>query len=341
MMSPEELFEKLINNEITREEFESLLEGLDDEHIRSRYDEYLEAKFMEELDAHFIESDNELPEDDNESLEPELKIKPSEKRREEKSKRTYPIAAVILVFIGVTFGILFMIVQFQPVEDDQANYLNGEDQILTKYTPNRRMFRMRLDDGSLVHLNAVSSISYPQKFMEDKREVEISGEAYFDIERDESRPFNIKVKDYSVQVLGTSFNIKAYEDEDNFSVTVESGTVRVVLDIADIEPVILTKDKKLIYSPETGEAKIISVKAEEELSWRKGILHFDSTPMAEVEKMLERWYGYDVVIEDEEIYELRIGGDHHNESIKSVMESIKYMTRTQYLIKDNSIIIKN
>ena len=199
---------------------------------------------------------------------------------------------------------------------------------------------MRLDDGSFVHMNAVSTISYPQQFEPSKREIEISGEAYFDISRDENRPFSIKVRNYEVTVLGTSFNIAAYPDEEYFSVSVESGSVQVNLN-SDMDPVVLTKDQKLIYSSDTGKLKIETVNAEDELSWRRGILRFDATPMAQVEKMLERWYGVDIVIADASIYNKTLSGVHQNENLKSVIEALTFATGTKYQISDNSIIIKN
>ncbi len=340
-MNPEELFGKLINNQITREEFELLLDGLDDERIRARYDKYLEEKFMEELDSHLIESTDEPLDETRDVLNPDLKLVRRKQTKRKYSFLSYPKAAVILGFIGVAISAFYVITQNQKVEQNRYSDNGVKEQIITKRTPSRKMFRTRLQDGSFVHLNAASSISYPQKFSNNQREVEISGEAYFDIERDETRPFNIKVKDYTVQVLGTSFNIKAYQEEDDFSVTVESGKVRVVLNNEEINPVVLTSNQKLIYSRESDEMKIISVNAEDELSWRKGILRFNSTTMAEVEKMLERWYGVEIIIDNDSIYEKEITGVHQNENLKSVLESLTFATKTKYLIKDNSIIIKN
>jgi len=335
MINPEELFEKLMNNEISREEFDKLLDGLDDETVRAKYDRFLHEKFMEEMEHHFG-----YVHEGNDSTDKTKKVK-EHKEKKSKGNRQYPIAAVILAFIGITFSILFILNEINNNRDLKVANQEDINELITKTTPNRRMFRMRLQDGSLVHLNAVSKISYPQEFTDEKREVEILGEAYFDIERDEARPFNISVKDYSVKVLGTSFNIQAYEDEQDFSVTVESGTVKVISNSDDFEDQILKKNQKLIFSPETNSTKIEVVDSEKELSWRKGILRFDSTPMAKVEKMLERWYGYDIIIEDEEIYENRLNGEHKNKNIKSVLESVTFATGTNYQIEDNSIIIKN
>lgn len=341
MNTPEELFEKLVNDEITREEFETLLKGLDDTEIQAKYDKYLESKFEEELTLHF----NDLEEKpDFLTKRPGFNAHRDEKQNApEKTRKRFhlSIAAALLILVGLAFSTLFIISQFDL--NNKALQANKDvvPQVLTKSTPNKRMFRMRLEDGSFVHLNAVSSISYPQKFDKKNREIEILGEAYFDIERDEARPFKIKVKDYTVQVLGTSFNIKAYDDEEDFSVTVESGTVSVQLNQDDLAPMILTKGQKLVFNPETEEIQVVSVDAEDELSWRKGILRFEATPMAQVEKTLERWYGIELIIEDKNIYKKTLSGIHQNENLKSVIESITFATGTKYLIKDNSIIIKN
>lgn len=340
MIESEDLLEKLMNDEITREEFEVFLEGLDDTEIQAKYVKYLQLKFEEHLETHHT-SLEEKP--DFFTDHPLLHARKPEKQHVpvKTRKRFRPsIAAALLMLVGLAFSTLFFISQFDG--NNKALEANKDvgPQILTKTTPNKRMFRMRLQDGSFVHLNAVSSISYPRKFDEKSREIEILGEAYFSVERDEKRPFNIKVKDHTVRVLGTSFSIKSYDEED-FSVTVESGTVSVELNQDDLTPVVLTKGEKLVFNPETEDIQVLTVNSEDELSWRKGILRFDATPMTEVEKILERWYGIDLIIEDRDIYKKTLSGIHQNENLKSVIESLTFATGTKYLIKDNSIIIKN
>lgn len=339
-MNPEELFEKLIKNKISREEFEQLIEGLDHEDILARYEIYLQAQFEKEIDKHFNEK-----EDEKEFTSSKLKVsKPysPKKTKKKNSRGRYPIAAVIVIFIGLLFSILFIISQRDP--NPQHTYVAKtkiNPELITKSTPNGRKFRMTLDDGSFVHMNSASNIIYPNKFDEENREIEISGEAYFDIQRDESRPFKIKVKDYSVEVLGTSFNIQAYEDEVDFAVTVESGTVKVQLDPDGLNTAILEKGQKLVFNPETNLTEIVEAKTEDELSWREGILKFNSTPMSKVEKVLERWYGVNVVIEGKDLSNRSITGTHKNKNIKSVIEALTFATNSKYTIENNSIIIKN
>ncbi len=339
-MNPEQLLEKLINNQITREEFEQMLEGLDDEGVLARYEIYLQAQFEKEIDKHFSQE-----KDETEVKESNLKVtkKFTQKKNTttgRKGIRNFPIAAVLVLFVGLVFSILFIVSQSDSVsETKQIASSTITPEIITKSTPRGRKFRMNFDDGSFIHMNSVSSITYPNKFDEDHREIEVKGEAYFNIKRDESRPFKIKVKDYYVEVIGTSFNIQAYEDEDDFSVTVESGTVKVILDREGNNTAILEKDQKLIFNPETNVTEIIDVESALELSWRKGILHFNSTPLAKVEKIIERWYGINLVIRNTDLYNKSFTGTHHNENIRSVIEALTYATGSTYTIKNNSIII--
>ncbi|MCG8309080.1 MAG: FecR domain-containing protein [Cytophagales bacterium] len=337
-MNPEELFEKLINNKISKDEFERLLGGLDDEDTLARYEIYLRQEFEKGVEEYHSGE----PED-NAAVHKKLKVTKTYKpgKKQKRQRRNYPIAAVFVLFIGLLFSVLFIISQTKHAADNsQTSKATLIPETISKSTPNGRKFRMTLDDGSFVHLNSASNITYPNKFTEASRDIEVTGEAYFDVQRDENRPFNIKVKDYSVQVLGTSFNIKAYEDEEDFSVTVESGKVKVVLDTEGANTAILEQDQKLIFNPTTNLTEITEVKSTDELSWRAGTLYFDSTPMSKVERIIERWYGVEVKIIGKELRNMPVSGRHKNKNLKAVLEAITFLSRSNYTVKDNSIIIK-
>ena len=338
-MNPEELFEKLMNNKISKEEFERLLDGLEDEDLLARYEVYLRSQFEKEVEKHFEEMESET-DDKPANLTITKGISP--KSKDKKNKRDFPLAAIFVIFVGLAFSILFILSQSQiSVTKPAIASATILPEVISKTTPKGRKFRMTLDDGSFVHMNAASSITYPNKFGTENRDIEIVGEVYFDITRDESRSFNIKVKDYTVKVLGTSFNVQAYEDEDDFSVTVESGSVKVDLDESGMNSFVLETNQKLIYNPLTNVTEVIEVNTSYDLSWRSGILRFDSTPMSQVAKMLERWYGVDIVIESANLRNKKFTGVHKNENIKSVIQALTYATRSAHKIKDNSIIIKN
>lgn len=339
-MNPEKLFERLIKNQISRAEFERLLDGLDDEDISARYEMFMQTQFENEIEKHFAQK-----EASTEEIKSELRITKnynSKKKdtRGAKKKRNFPLAAAVVLFVGLAFSVLFIMSQFESGQvENTVTKATFTPQNITKSTPKGRKFRMNLNDGSFVHMNSVSTIIYPNRFADNNREIEIQGEAYFDIHRDENRPFIIKVKEYSVEVLGTSFNIEAYEDEDDFSVTVESGTVKVNLGNKGEGSTILEKGQKLVYNPITNVTEIFDVKSDVAISWRQGILRFDSTPLGKVEKTIERWYGIDLVINNSDLYKKTITGTHLNENLKSVIETLTFATGSEYKVRNNSIVI--
>ena len=338
-MNAEDLFEKLIKNKISREEFECLLEGLEDEDIKARYEVYLQSEFERAVQKHLEK--NSKDDSDFESKMTVSKSISKIKKKNKGSSNKYPLAAIIVIFIGFLFSILFVVSQYNISRSEKiVDKTTVSPQLINKVTPKGRKFRLTFEDGSFVHMNSVSSITYPNSFQDDSRNIEMEGEVYFNIERDENRPFHIKVKDHEVQVLGTSFNIQAYEDEEDFSVTVESGKVKVILDKEGTNSAVLEKNQKLIFNPVTNVTEIIDAESSKELSWRKGILHFDATPFSKVEKTLERWYGVNVILEGDGLKHKSFSGTHKNKNIKSVIEALTFATKTTYYVKDNSIIIK-
>lgn len=337
-MNPEELFEKLMQNKITQEEFEKLLEGFEDEEILARYETFLQEQFEKEVEAHFSKEEKE------EAKEAPMKVikkykRDDKEKNQRKGNRDFPIAAVLIFFIGLVFSVMFIISQMdQSSGTAQNNLAEITPDMISKSTPKGRRFKMSLQDGSFVHMNSASKITYPNIFDGDSREIEMEGELYFDIAHDKERPFRINVKGYQIEVLGTSFGVTAYEGEDDFEVVVESGKVKVILDEGE-NSTILEKDQKLIFNPKTNLTEIVEVMSGSDLKWRKGILSFDSTPMKKVERMVENWYGIDLVIANPSIYKKSFNGDHHNESLKSVLEVIKTVTGAEYVVEGKSIIL--
>jgi transmembrane sensor len=332
--SPEEILDKLLKNRITREEFEALLAGLDSPETSEQYEIYLQQKFEEELDRHFGQ----------ENPATELTVTKGSKKKKalfRGNKNIYSIAAVFVLFAGVLFATLFFVSQY-TMGNNPIAISSSKSATITKSTPNGRMFRMNLDDGSYVQMNAASSITYPNYFEAGKREISMEGEAYFNIARDEQRPFKIHVHDFEIEVLGTSFNVQSFSDDEDFAVTVESGTVRVQLNNLNHESVILEKGQKLVVNTKESLTEIVEVDPQLELSWRTGVLRFDGTPLPKVARMLERWYGIEVELKDvAKLSKLTLTGLHKNENLKSVVQAITFATGTQYEIKDNSLIIKN
>ncbi|HEY4287990.1 MAG TPA: FecR domain-containing protein [Puia sp.] len=162
----------------------------------------------------------------------------------------------------------------------------------TLTTPRSGQYRLALPDGSQVWLNNVSSLRYPTSFFGKDRTVELTGEAYFEITKDATRPFFVKVKDQVIEVLGTSFNIMAYPEEGSTQTTILTGMVRVKAGGASVE---LRPDEQAQLS-EAGNLKVLkNVPSHDIVSWKDGFFYFGRASFAAVMRQLARWYNVGVI----------------------------------------------
>lgn len=158
-------------------------------------------------------------------------------------------------------------------------------------TPRSGQYQLILPDGSKVWLNNVSSLRYPTSFVGDKRIVELTGEAYFEIAKDPSKPFLVQTKEETVEVLGTSFNIMAYEDEGNIRTTLLNGAVRVKAGNASV---LLKPDEQAKFNSTEGMKVLKDVPSQDIVSWKNGFFYFGRASLKEVMRQLARWYDVDV-----------------------------------------------
>ncbi|HEY6504480.1 MAG TPA: FecR domain-containing protein [Chitinophagaceae bacterium] len=164
-------------------------------------------------------------------------------------------------------------------------------------TPRGGQYQLTLSDGSRVWLNAASSLHFPVVFTGTERLVEVTGEAYFEVAKNASMPFKVKIADKAeVEVLGTHFNINAYSDEPTINTTLLEGKVKVTG--------LIRRDSRIISPGEQAQLKsdgeIITDKlanAEQFIAWKNGTFNFDSADLEMVLRQLARWYDVDIVFE--------------------------------------------
>ncbi len=159
-------------------------------------------------------------------------------------------------------------------------------------TPKGRQYKLELSDGSMVWLNASSSITYPSVFTGKERRVKVTGEAYFEIAHNSKMPFVAEKGSVSVLVLGTHFNFNSYEDETSVNVTLLEGTVNVRdgMDNALIKPGQQAQVKA------NNKIRLISnVDVEQVVAWKNGLFHFEKSDIQIVMRQLARWYDVEVV----------------------------------------------
>lgn len=222
--------------------------------------------------------------------------------------------------------------------------------------------KIQLPDGTEVWLNADSKITYNENFQGDIREVQLSGEAFFDVVRDEQRPFIIHTDVIDVKVLGTAFNVRSYANEKNTETSLIRGSVEISLRSSPDKKFTLKPNDKLIVRNE--EAKVVAKKtaAEEkedkpilltwdkinyeksdstvkEILWVKNKLSFDGEPMEEIALKIERWYDVKVNI-DERIKKVDYTGTFEGESLQQVMEALQFSGKFQYSINKKEVTIR-
>ncbi|AWV97058.1 FecR family protein [Arcticibacterium luteifluviistationis] len=322
------LIKDYILNRITRQELIQFLDGFNEEEIQEQYEIVLRSYF------------DELMASAGESLETE--DSKSKAREITRGKLFYGILRVTYMYklaasVAILLG-LFWVGQ-QWFKEDSGKAALAEVTYKNDFVPKGAKRDVLLKDGTLVKLNSDSKLSYPEEFDKEARNVKLTGEAFFDVERDESRPFTINTSAFDIRVLGTSFNVEVHEAGQKAAVSVKTGKVRISL-LQSEEVYELTKNKKLILDLSTGDVTLQDTDVDLALKWTKGILYFNKTPFTEVEKSLERWYNIDIDIKDNSLNNKKLSGQHSNETLEEVLETLAYLLEFKYEIDGDKVTIK-
>lgn len=176
---------------------------------------------------------------------------------------------------------------------DAAVYYN------TISTPKGRQFHLTLPDGTVVWLNAASSLRYPTFFTGKDRKVEMTGEAYFEVAKNKGMPFKVEVKNKAeVEVLGTHFDINAYANETSINTTLMEGSIQVSATSSGNPVTIKPGQQAQITHVRSGEIEVIdNPDVEKIMAWKNGLFNFSDASLEEVMRQLERWYDIEVVYE--------------------------------------------
>jgi len=224
---------------------------------------------------------------------------------------------------------------------------------------------IQLPDGTMAWLNADSKLVYDENFRGDFREVYLEGEAYFDVVKDKTKPFIIHTKTIDIRVLGTAFNVRAYETEKNTETSLFRGSVEVTLHNSPEKKIVLKPNEKLMVNNKsllfttrkddkgknhTASSADITVgkvhfEAKDSSAWEtlwiKNKLVFDEESLEEVAQKIERWYDVKVAINgDEDLKQTAYSGIFENENLLQVMEALKITGNFKYTINKDIVIIR-
>jgi transmembrane sensor len=204
--------------------------------------------------------------------------------------------------------------------------------------PRGGQFQVVLPDGSKVFLNAASSLTYPTAFTGSSRNVELTGEAYFEVAKNKAMPFIVKSNGINVQVLGTHFDISAYQDDQMISTTLLEGSVRLNKGTATA---LLIPGQQGIITKESDAFIVQQANIEQVMAWTNGYFVFKDYNIKEVMKIVSRWYDIDVEYQGN-VQAKKFGGT--TSRYKDIRELLNYMKITggiNYKIEGRRVILMN
>jgi ferric-dicitrate binding protein FerR (iron transport regulator) len=204
----------------------------------------------------------------------------------------------------------------------------------TLVTPRGRQFQIVLPDGTKVWLNAASSIRYPTAFTGNERNVEITGEAYFEVAHNKDKPFHVKSSKQVVEVLGTHFNIMAYDDEPAVKTTLLEGKVRVQSG-ASTSAILQPGEQATV----TNQIKVAPVKTAVAVAWKNGEFMFRNEPLENIMRSVARWYDVDIVYNADVARKEVWGSITRYGNVSDVLEMIALTGVAHFRVEGRTIIV--
>lgn len=314
------LYMRYIAHLASREEAEELLlllEGMDADVIEVLSHTYPVHYFQEEA----------LPLPDDRAVLQNILLKTAdeqERRGRRKIRRLFPGSwwRVAAVFMLVVCTLCTYFIYRLPAKEKATGYSRYK-----KTTVPDRYFL--LPDGSKAIVRTGSRLSYPEKFAEGVRTVQLSGEAYFDIKPDKSHPFVVQTGSLRTTVLGTTFTIQAYQGQKQITVTVTSGKVKVT-DRSKVVAV-LTRNQQVVYHLNTAVAKQSVVAADTVAAWLQNALHFTAQPFSEIAAQLEERYHVRIQFETPTVAAYKVSAMlNGTETLDAVLSALCAVTGAEY-----------
>lgn len=316
-----------LDGELCGSELEKLLEWIEKSDENARY--YTEVKDLWEASLFNI---SEIAETEKEWKRFVARVN-NDRKNEFLLKRflrvTYFRVAAILV-LGIMIGVvtIHLVTKKDPV-------------FCTAIAPKGSISQTILPDSTIIYLNAGSKVIYSINTNRRKREVYLTGEAWFKVSHNPQSPFVVHTDYYDVNVLGTEFNVKAYPGDKRIETTLEKGMVQISssekLKIAG--NIILNPGEQLVYNKDKKKAQVVQVNTRFFTSWKDNKLEFIKMSLKDLIVLLERRYGVNIKVEDPEILKYHYSGTIKNESILELLDILGHTLAIRHRVDDQTIII--
>ncbi|MBV6646870.1 MAG: FecR domain-containing protein [Cyclobacteriaceae bacterium] len=246
-------------------------------------------------------------------------------------RRIIGIAASLIILLTATFLIL-------DASMGEVNDKKLTKEKVTKTTLPGQKMTIKLPDGTKVMLNAGSQLSYQVPFVK-QRKVELTGEGFFEVVRDERKPFIVRSGAVRTEVLGTSFNVKAYPGEEQTTVSVVTGKVHVSDDLG--HEASLSPELQGVFDEGKRQLLVAQFSRYQVIGWKDGIIQFEDIPLQSVFLQLERWYGVKIKVSNEKLLKSQYTGRYINASLEEVLDGIGYASGFEFDLGKEEIVITN
>lgn len=199
------------------------------------------------------------------------------------------------------------------------------------------MTSLTLPDGTVVFLNSESTLSYPSQFDGDVRNVTLQGEAYFEVAKNPEKKFIVSTSHQSqIEVLGTHFNVEAYEKEDRISATLVEGKIGFIFNQGNVsKKVLMDPGQKLVYDSKDSKVQLYATTGESELAWKEGKIIFRNTPLEEGLRMLEKRYNVEFIIKNNRLKEDSFTGTFTNQRLERILEYFQLSSHIRWRYLDS------
>ena len=324
----DELITKYLNKTASEEDKTTLLAWLKTDQVNRDY-------FLKTQKLWNISNIQLMPEDEIKKALDKVSATISiiEDRRQKSRLMFFRIAAAVIVICMLSAGSFFMGVNFnkytnpEPITMNQVIMGNGNRGFVT------------LPDGTIAWLNSGSKLIYPEKFEGNSRSVRLDGEGYFEVKRNEKKPFFVETENMIINVLGTIFDIQNYSRKPVAETVLMSGKVEVILK-ENNRKFILQPDQKISYNKETGQYNLTQVDSEEYAIWTNDKLILDSEKLSTVLRKMEHWYGVTIKTAPNLPLDHRLTLTIRYEPKEEILKMLSLILPIQYTINGDLIEIK-
>jgi len=316
------LYKKFLYNRISKDEFLELkhaINNLDDEALG----DLLEEEWNESIS--FTSFEEEAKKDVKKNLSFYISTELNQMNGLKKTKQFIRIAAVLIPFIVMAGWLFFKQSSSRGHDNFEVAVARGNKALVT------------LPDQSKVWINSNSTLEY-KNGEKNTREVKLSGEAFFKVSKDKKRPFIVSANDLQVEVLGTSFNVKARQASDIVETSLVEGSVKIQSPFLAQE-YYLKPNEKAIYSQSQKQLKILKTDNELETAWKDNKLKFSSERFIDVLGMIEDWYGVKIICNCPGIENDLISGSLKDENLEATLEAFKVQYKIHYKRNQDTIIL--